>query len=75
LLRKKDTIPAGTINLLTSKVTEASEQNKEKRFRFDLITPNRTYKIFAETQIEANAWMESIKSAIVVSLCNNNPAN
>jgi hypothetical protein len=33
-------------------------------FLFELITPNRTYYILAETQEELNAWRTAIENAI-----------
>ncbi len=40
---RNDTVPAGSINVLISKLVELKDQHKDKKYRFDIITPTRTY--------------------------------
>ena len=76
----------GSVNILTSNLVEQKEQHKDKKFRFDIQTPNSTpltkflrtsltwllgtYKIIAENPTEVKEWIEAINNAKLVSINN-----
>eukprot|EP01119_Soliformovum_irregulare_P007033 TRINITY_DN1943_c0_g2_i1.p1 TRINITY_DN1943_c0_g2~~TRINITY_DN1943_c0_g2_i1.p1 ORF type:complete len:515 (-),score=150.09 TRINITY_DN1943_c0_g2_i1:10-1554(-) len=67
-LTNRDTIPKGSINLMTSKVVESKEAMRLNKFPFDIQTPLRRYHMYAETMGERDDWMALLEKVILESL-------
>lgn len=58
-----DPIPTDSIHLLACQAKEAKVDRK--RAGFDVVTPKKTYNLSTESRVETEAWLESIRAAIL----------
>jgi len=60
-----DTIPVGSINILLCKIVDRKDPSSKdlKKFYFDIITPSRTYYIYAESIDIVEEWKSAINAS------------